>query len=143
MEQSNLISSVIIKLQVAYPSYFSKLTEDESIALAQMYKDELSKYNEETLSEAIKNVIRKCKYMPSLSEIISECESNKKRYANEIIEMMKADGYFRGDNDLDKVYMWLNEGIIPSWLREDMKKYHKKLLSNDTKLLERVVRNGN
>lgn len=120
MEQSNLISNVIIKLQIAFPSYFNKLTEEESIALAKMYKEELKQYGEPILSEAIKSVIRKSKFMPSLNEIINECESYKKKYINEIIDRMKTDGYFKDANEIDKVYMWLDKGIIPTWLREDM-----------------------
>lgn len=135
MEKSNLISSVILKLKLAYPSYFNKLTDEELIALAQMYKDELSKYNENTLNIAIKNVIRSNKYMPSLNEIIEECESNKTHNANTIIERMKKDGYFKSPSEIDKVYMWLAKGIIPTWLREDMKNYQQGLLTNNTKLI--------
>jgi len=136
MEKSNLISSVILKLKLAYPSYFNKLTDEELIALAQMYKDELSKYNEKTLNVAIKNVIRSSKYMPSLNEIIEECESNKTHNASTIIERMKKDGYFKSPSELDKVYMWLAKGIIPTWLREDMKNYQQGLLINNTRLIE-------
>lgn len=136
MEKSNLISSVILKLKLAYPSYFNKLTDEELIALAQMYKDELSKYNEKTLNVAIKNVIRSSKYMPSLNEIIEECESNKTHNANTIIERMKKDGYFKSPSEIDKVYMWLAKGIIPTWLREDMKNYQQGLLINNTRLIE-------
>jgi hypothetical protein len=136
MEKSNLISSIILKLKLAYPSYFNKLTDEELIALAQMYKDELSKYNEKTLNIAIKNAIRSYKYMPSLNEIIEECESNKTHNANTIIERMKKDGYFKSPSELDKVYMWLAKGIIPSWLREDMKNYQQGLLTNNTRLIE-------
>jgi hypothetical protein len=100
-----------------------------------MYKDELSKYNEKTLNIAIKNVIRNSKYMPSLNEIITECESNKTHNANAIIEAMKKDGYFKSANELDKVYMWLAKGIIPSWLREEMKNYQQQLLTNNTRLI--------
>ena len=125
METSNLISSVILKLKLAYPSYFNKLTDEELIALAQMYKDELSSYNEKTLNIAIKNLIRTSKYMPSLNEIIQECESNKTHNANTIIERMKKDGYFKSASELDKAYMWLAKGIIPTWLKEDMKAYQQ------------------
>ena len=136
METSNLISSVILKLKLAYPSYFNKLTDEELIALAQMYKDELSSYNEKTLNIAIKNLIRSNKYMPSLNEIISECESNKTHNANTILERMKKDGYFKNANELDKAYMWLAEGIIPTWLKEDMKTYQQALLTSNTRLIE-------
>ena len=135
METSNLISSVILKLKLAYPGYFNKLNDEELIALVQMYKDELSKYNEKTLNIAIKNIIRNSKYMPSLNEIITECESNKTHNVNTIIEAMKKDGYFKGTNELDKVYMWLAKGIIPSWLREEMKNYQQQLLTNNTRLI--------
>lgn len=135
MGTSNLISNVILKLKLAYPSYFSKLTNEELIALAQMYKDELSGYNEKTLNIAIKNLIRNKKYMPSLNEIIEECDGNKKHNANAIIERMKNDGYFKSANELDKVYMWLAKGIIPTWLKEDMKKYQQELLTMNTKLI--------
>lgn len=136
MEQSSLISNVIIKLQIAYPSYFNKLSQEESIALAQMYKDELSKYSEEILSSSIKNIIRNNKFMPNLSEIIDECEKNNKRYVNGIIELMKQDGYFKNATELDKVYMWLDKGIIPSWLKEDMAKYDLEQLTNKTLMIE-------
>lgn len=136
METSNLISSVILKLKLAYPSYFNKLTDEELIALAQMYKDELSTYNEKTLNIAIKNLIRSNKYMPSLNEIISECESNKTHNANTILERMKKDGYFKNANELDKAYMWLAKGIIPTWLKEDMKAYQQGLLTSNTRLIE-------
>jgi phage-related tail protein len=136
MEQSSLISNVIIKLQIAYPSYFNKLSQEESIALAQMYKDELSKYSEGILSSSIKNIIRNNKFMPNLSEIIGECEKNNKRYVNGIIELMKQDGYFKNATELDKVYMWLDKGIIPSWLKEDMSKYDLEQLTNKTLMIE-------
>lgn len=136
MEQSSLISNVIIKLQIAYPSYFNKLSQEESIALAQMYKDELSKYSEEILSSSIKNIIRNNKFMPNLSEIIDECKKNNKRYVNGIIELMKQDGYFKNATELDKVYMWLDKGIIPSWLKEDMAKYDLEQLTNKTLMIE-------
>lgn len=136
MEKSNLISSVILKLKLAYPSYFNKLTDEELIALAQMYKDELSKYNENTLNIAIKNLIRSSKYMPSLNEIIEECESNKTHITNTIIERMKKDGYFKSPSEIDKVYMWLAKGIIPSWLKEDMRNYQQSSLTNNTRLIE-------
>lgn len=136
MEQSSLISNVIIKLQIAYPSYFNKLSQEESIALAQMYKDELSKYSEEILSSSIKNIIRNNKFMPNLSEIIDECEKNNKRYVNGIIELMKQDGYFKNATELDKVYMWLDKGIIPSWLKEDMSNYDLEQLTNKTLMIE-------
>lgn len=134
MEKSKLISNVIVRLRLAYPSYFNKLTNEELILLTQMYIDELSNYNENTLLIAIKNVIRNNKYMPSLNDIISECEKNKTHNANTIIESMIKDGYFKNANEIDKVYKFIEENNIPGWLKEDMKKYISLELGNKEQL---------
>jgi len=134
MEKSKLISNVIVRLRLAYPSYFNKLTNEELILLTQMYIDELSSYNENTLLIAIKNVIRNNKYMPSLNDIISECEKNKAHNANTIIETMIKDGYFKNAKEIDKAYMFIEENNIPSWLKEDMKKYIPLELGNKEQL---------
>lgn len=136
MEQSKLISNVLLKLKLAYPSYFNKLTNEELIALAQMYKEELNKYDNKTLDLSIKELIRDNKYMPSLNEIIKTCEKNNTHKTNLIIERMKQDGYFKNATELDKVYMWLDKGIIPSWLKEDMSKYDLEQLTNKTLMIE-------
>ena len=134
MEKSKLISNVIVRLRLAYPSYFNKLTNEELILLTQMYIDELSSYNENTLLIAIKNVIRNNKYMPSLNDIISECEKNKTHNANTIIESMIKDGYFKNANEIDKAYKFIEENNIPGWLKEDMKKYITLELGNKEQL---------
>ena len=101
-----------------------------------MYKEELSKYDDKTLNLAIKELIRDNKYMPSLNEIIKTCEKNNTHKTNLIIERMKQDGYFKNATELDKVYMWLDKGIIPSWLKEDMAKYDLEQLTNKTLMIE-------
>ena len=128
MEESNLITEIIIRLKIAYPTYFNKLSNEELLVLTQMYNEELSKYNETTLVNATKNVIRNNKYMPTLNEIIIECEKNKSHNANEIIERMIADGYFHSANEIDKAYLFIEKHNIPNWLKEDMKKYMPKEL---------------
>lgn len=135
MEKSNLISEVILRLKLAYPNYFTKLSNEELIVLAQMYKDSLEQYNEMTLSIAIKNLIKNNKFMPTINEIITECEKNKSHNANIIIERMKADGYFKSPQEIDKAYKFIQENNIPTWLKEDMKRYMPAELTNKTKMI--------
>lgn len=123
METSKLISSVIAKLKIAYPYYFDKLTDEEFTGLVIMYQEELYMYNKMTLTNAIKSIIRKSKFMPTLNEIIEECEMLKIRKKNIIIEKMIVAGYFKDPKEIDKTYKFMEEGIIPDWLLEDMKKY--------------------
>jgi hypothetical protein len=148
MEKSKLIGSLIIRLKTAYPYYFRDLKEEETLGMYAMYEEELSQYNEETLTNAIKEIIRTSKYMPSLNEIIEQCEKSRTHQANEIVEKMWKDGYFKksayGELDESQAYRnynktlkFIEEGIIPEWLREDMKKYYSQMITNkEVKLIE-------
>lgn len=123
MEHSKLISGMIAKFKIAYPYYFKDLKSEELIGMISMFQEELSGYNELTISNATKSIIRKNKFMPTLKEIIDECENVRTYKINVIIEKMKKAGYFKDPREIDKTYKFIEEGIIPDWLVEDMKKY--------------------
>jgi len=136
-EQSKKIGSFIAMLKIAYPRFFNELEDNDFIALTNLYEDMLGGYNEETLNQTAKTIIRTMKYMPSIKEILEVCEQAKVYKRNQIIETMIQDGYFKSPTEIDKVYMWIEEGIIPSWLKEDMKKYYNKGIKNkEIKLIE-------
>ena len=138
MEQSKLISVVIARLKIAYPYYFKELTMEELAGLVSMYQEELSIYNELTLMNAIKSIIRKSKFMPTLKEILDECELCKTTQKNIVIERMIKAGYFKDPKEIDKTYKFMEEGIIPNWLLEDMNGYedsHNLISTNSTKML--------
>lgn len=136
MEKSKLISVFIAKLKVAYPNYFNKITNDDLVLLISMYQEMLGNYNENILNEVAKKIIETKKYMPTIAEILEMCNSTKIMVRNEIIEKMIEDGYFKGTQEIDKVYLWLNEGIIPKWLQNDMLKYHNLIIQKNEKLIE-------
>lgn len=123
MEQSKSISSIIAKLKIAYPYYFKELNEEELVGMIGIYQELLSGYNELTLNNAVISIISKNKYMPTVNELIKECEMVKTYKKNAVIERMIEAGYFKNPNEIDKTYKFLEEGIIPSWLLNDMKKY--------------------
>lgn len=123
MEQSKLVSGMIARFKIAYPYYFKDLKTEEVLSMISMYQEELSGYNEITIVNATKSIIRKSKFMPSLKEIIDECEIVKTHKKNIVIEKMIQAGYFKDGREIDKTYKFLEEGIIPNWLLEDMKKY--------------------
>lgn len=123
MEHSKLISGMIAKFKIAYPYYFKDLKNEELIGMISMFQEELSGYNELTILNATKSIIRKNKFMPTLKEIIDECENVRTYKINVIIEKMKKAGYFKDPREIDKTYKFIEEGIIPDWLVEDMKKY--------------------
>ena len=123
MEHSKLISGMIAKFKIAYPYYFKDLKNEELIGMISMFQEELSGYNELTISNATKSIIRKNKFMPTLKEIIDECENVRAYKINVIIVKMNKAGYFKDPREIDKTYKFIEEGIIPDWLVEDMKKY--------------------
>lgn len=139
MEHSKLISGMIAKFKIAYPYYFKDLKNEELIGMISMFQEELNGYNELTISNATKSIIRKNKFMPTLKEIIDECENVRTYKISVIIEKMKKAGYFKDPREIDKTYKFIEEGIIPDWLIEDMKKYgyeeEKSLGYNNLKLL--------
>ena len=140
MEQSKLVSSMIAKFKIAYPYFFKELKNEELIGMISLYQEELAEYNEPTIVNATKNIIRNSKFMPSLNEIIESCEKSKTRETNKVIEKMISAGYFKSVNEIDKAYKFIEEEIIPKWLLEDMKKYGyeepKTLSCSKMKLLE-------
>lgn len=73
--------------------------------------------------KAIRQIIPRNKFMPSIAELLDECKSTSKTSIELILEKMQRDGYFKCSKELEKVYMWLEKGIMPYWLKEDMKAY--------------------
>ena len=140
MEKSKLISGMIAKFKIAYPYYFRELKNEELIGMISLYQEELAEYNELTIANATKSIIRNSKYMPSLNEIIEACEKEKTHKTNAVIEKMINEGYFKSVSEIDKAYKYVEEGILPKWFLEDMKKYgyeeHKVIGYNNTKMLE-------
>lgn len=110
-------------LGLAYKQEFSK-TETE------VYYDFLKEYSYQTFVNAIKNIIKTSKFPPKINELIEACESCKEQVKFEVLEYMNIRGYFNDPTEYDKANMWLQRGIIPSWLQEDINKYYKDMLSN-------------
>ena len=107
---------------------------------------------EETiLKDAIKELAKETKYLPSLQELLDKCENINSNKTQTILSIMYKDGYFKNGlyceltdehafRNYEKALMWIKENIIPKWLLQDMIKYGyrntKSLLSNDTLLIE-------
>lgn len=124
MEQSNF-SKLLNVMKVAYPYYFKELGEEDSVNFLHLYYTKLKEYPYNVAAKAIDNIITTHIFMPSLAEVISECESQKKLYYMDILSTMYKDGYFKTDEEYGKATMWIlaEKPIIPDWLKKDIKKY--------------------
>ena len=124
MEQSNF-ASLVKNLEVAYPYYFKDLSKENAVAFLKLYYDNLKKYRYEVVAMAFKNIITTHDFMPSLAEVIKECDIETKWYYREQIKEMYKQGYFKTDEEYGKAMMWLLEEkpILPEWLRQDVDKF--------------------
>lgn len=130
MEQFNL-SKYIKILMLAYPKYFKDLSREESIEISQLYYSQLKRYPAIVVEKAINDIIQEYVFMPTISEIIKKCNevnSNQKQW---VIEKMIQDGYFHSQREIEKAYHFIEEGVIPQWLKEDMQKYSNIKLLGD------------
>ena len=140
------ISTLIATFKIAYPYFFKESTKEEITALSRIYQEHLSCYNEKTLANVAKKIIAIKKFMPSISELIEACEKEKEFMRNEILELMKVDGYFKKgeygeldhiqeERNYTKALMWAERNLLPSWLKDDMKYYQSKILGQKENLM--------
>ena len=129
MEQSNF-SKIINVLRIAYPYYFKDMEKESTIMFNQLYYRKLKKYDYVVVSSAINKIIDENEFMPTLSEIIKQCDKEYRSYYKQKIDLMYKDGFFKTDQEYGKALQWLFEDkpIIPSWLLEEINGYEEKLL---------------
>ena len=124
MDQSNL-SKIFKAFKLAYPYYFKTLSEEDSTMFLQLYYEKLKKYRYEIVIKAIDNLITTHEFMPSLAEVIKECDKQSKYYYRSVLERMYQEKYFKTDEEYGKAVMWLLEDkpLIPEWLKKDIDKF--------------------
>lgn len=99
--------------------YLKDMTEDELIVWYEMLKD----VDSMVFDKAITTITKESNFFPSVASILEKCEEKNKEQKFDVIERMKADGYFKSSYELEKTYHFLEDGTIPKWLLEDMKRY--------------------
>lgn len=87
-------------------------------------------------AQSVKKIIKENKFMPSIAELLEKCEKSKESIKYNILLTMKQDGYFKDEYEYDKAIKFIEEGIIPNWLKQDMKNYQLNEIENNSLLLE-------
>ena len=129
-------------LGLAYGKEYSQLE-------AQQVYEFVKEYDYDTFIRATKQIIRTSKFIPKIADLIEACESQKDVRKIEVIDSMKDSGYFylsyRPDHKLDeahatrnyiKVRNFIERGIIPDWLKEDINYYYQKMKTEQIELKE-------
>ena len=126
--------------------YFKDFSTDDLMAWYELFKDIKVK----TLEQAITDIVKESKFMPNINQLLDKCKSTTNSFYLAIISKMYEDGYFKqGIVELDpehemrnyeKACRWVEGGIIPGFLKEDMKKYmlddNKQIKVNKSFLIE-------
>ena len=134
MEQSNF-SKIVNVLRIAYPYYFKDMEKESTIMFNQLYYSKLKKYDYVVVSSAINKIIEKSEFMPTIAEILTECDKETRKLYKLKIDKMYANGFFKTDQEYGKALQWLFEDkpIIPNWLLEEINGYEEKLLISKNK----------
>ena len=134
MEQSNF-RKIVNVLRIAYPYYFKDMEKESTIMFNQLYYSKLKRYDYVVVSNAINKIIENSEFMPTIAEIMAECDKETRKLYKIKIDKMYSNGYFKTDQEYGKALQWLFEDkpIIPSWLLEEIKGYEEKLLTSKAK----------
>lgn len=134
MEQSNF-SKIVNVLRIAYPYYFKDMEKESTIMFNQLYYSKLKRYDYVVVSNAINKIIENSEFMPTIAEIMAECDKETRKLYKIKIDKMYSNGYFKTDQEYGKALQWLFEDkpIIPSWLLDEIKGYEEKLLTSKAK----------
>lgn len=109
--------------------YFKELTNDHLAIWYEMFKD----VSIDDFNQAIKEISRESQYMPNANILLEKCSQINIRNISQIVQFMYEDGYFHSgveklsdehaNRNFDKTMMWIEKGIIPSFLEDDINSY--------------------
>lgn len=133
-------------MKILSSCYHKQINNDDFIIWYEMLQDK----DPEVFRKAIIEICKERSYMPTIHDVLEKIESVNNSFYLNILEQMKNDGYFkRGivpltskqeERNYDKSIRWIESGIIPGFLKEDMQEYinksSAKINSKDTKLIE-------
>ena len=124
--------------------YFKELTSEQISLWYEMFQD----VSVDVFNQAIKEISKENKFMPNANELFNKCSQLNKSNLLDLVKFMYDDGYFhrgverlsdeQANRNLDKTMMWLEKGIIPSFLKEDMQEYMKKYKQSQIQDQERL-----
>lgn len=129
-------SEIISLIQIAYNKQYLK----EEIEV--MY-DLLKDFEYDTLKIAIKRLIATSRYVPNVSQIITEYKQIKRDEGYNKILKARELGNIKTNEELDKAMKWLDKGIVPDWLDKDLQEtpMSETELENLQKEFEEILNN--
>ena len=116
-------------------AYGKEFTQQE----CEVYYDFFKDYNYSILQAAIKDTIKTSKYMPKIADLIVACDKSKEDNRVDIIDIMKAQGYFKAPSEYEKALAFVKRDIIPEWLKKDMKEAWQRYNTNQIGTNQKLI----
>ena len=123
MSKEDFINTITF-LGVAY----NKVFNEQEIAV---WYDMLKGYPEEVLNKSIKELVKTEKFLPAISTIVQKCSEYKPLDRFEVLELMRANNYFKTADEYMKARHWLETGVIPQWFKDEITKTYNTLLEDN------------
>lgn len=118
-------------MKILYSCYHKDLTNDDFIIWYEMLKD----IEADTSKKTIIEICKEKSFMPTVHDILDKSKNVNNSYYLSIIDKMYDDGYFKkgiqeltveqANRNYDKAISWIEKGIIPQFLLDDIKEYTK------------------
>lgn len=134
MTEQDLIKGLTY-LGAAYGKEYSKIE-------CEQHYDFLKEYSYENFVAAVKNIIKTSKFLPKISDLVEECENQRKQTRYEILDFMNKQGYFKSPIEYEKACKFLQINVIPGWFKEDLKKYYSMMNQEKLNHQEQVLIGG-
>lgn len=134
MSQEELVKGLAY-LGMAYGKSF---TQQE----CEIHYDFLKEYSYQTFVAAVKNIIRKSKFLPKITELLEECENCKEQSRYKILDYMQSKGYFKASIEYDKAVHFLETDVIPEWFKNDMNTYYRMMRQEALDYKEKLMIEG-
>lgn len=103
--------------------YNKEFTQDQLGDWYMFFED----INANDFQKAIKKCAKESRFMPTINDLLNQIESVANEDYMKIVDLMIKDGYFHDPREIEKTYHFIEEGVIPSWLKADMDKYKPRL----------------
>ena len=118
-------------MKILYSCYHKDLNNDDFIIWYEMLKE----IKPDVFKKTIIEICKEKSFMPTVHDILDKSKNVNNSYYLSIIDKMYNDGYFKkgyqeltdehANRNYDKVIRWIEKGIIPQFLLDDMNEYIK------------------
>ena len=124
-------------MKILSSCYHKDISNDDFVIWYELLQD----IEPEIFKKSIIDLCKERSYMPTIHDILDKTKTTKNNYYLSILEQMKKDGYFKlgveslplehEERNYDKSIRWIERGITPEFLMNDMRRY-----MNDSEKLE-------